>query len=224
MTSNLPLQRQTCQILIIDDHQMVRKGIRFMLESKNDQFQFRIVEAEDASDAMRKLAGHGFDIILLDYQLPGLQGPELTEKILQIQPDARIICMSSYTELMNVRKMTQAGAAGYIAKSIDALELIAAIKSLMNGQAYYSAAIANILLTDNRRAPQHYNEAPRRLSSRELEILKLIALEKTTREIASQLYLGERTVETHRKNIIQKLGVKNTAGLIRVAHELKILP
>lgn len=195
-----------------------------MLDSKNDQYQFRLMEAEDAPETLRKVGLHAFDIILLDYQLPGTQGPELAAQILKLQPDTRIVCMSSYTELMNIQKMISAGAVGYITKTIGALDLVTAIKELLSGKSYYSAGVANKLLESGRKTHYPATEIAHRLSPRELQILKLIAIEKTNKEIASELFVGERTVETHRKNLIQKLGVKNTAGLIRVGYELKILP
>lgn len=217
-------QKQNCRILIVDDHPMVRDGIRFMLNSKSEHYHFRILDAEDASDALKKIVSHVFDVILLDYQLPGTQGPDLAKQILQVQPDTRILCMSNYAELMNIQKMLATGVAGYITKSVGALELILAIKEILGGRPYHSAEVANKLLAGEKKLPSTVNEMAHKLSPRETEILKLIAIEKTNKEIANQLYLGERTVETHRKNIIQKLGVKNTAGLVRVGYELKILP
>ena len=224
MSNNSDVEKKICRVLIIDDHPMVRNGIRFMLDSKSDRYLFRISEAEDAADTIRKLGSYAFDIILLDYQLPGTHGSELAEQILQVQPDTRILCMSSYNELMNIQKMIHAGAAGYIIKNVGAAELASAIQDILNGKAYYSSAAANKLLEGNRTNPNWQMEDHHKLSPRELEILKLIAIEMTNKEIAEALYLGERTVETHRKNILLKLGVKNTAGLIRAGYELKILP
>jgi DNA-binding NarL/FixJ family response regulator len=211
-------------ILIVDDHPMVRDGIKTMLTSKDTAFLFRLSEAEDGIDAIKKAQSRTFDIVLLDYTLPEANGADVAEQIFRIQPDVRILAMSSFPELLYVVKMRDAGASGFILKNIQTTELLAAIRDVLNGKIYYSAPVANKLLQTNSGVAKTNANRSARVSPQELKILKLIVMEKTNKEIADELYIGERTVETHRKNLMHKLQVKNTAGLIRAGYESNLLP
>lgn len=211
-------------ILIVDDRPMVRDGIKSMLTSKDTAFLFRLSEAEDGIEAIKKAQSRTFDIILLDYTLPETNGADVAEQIFRVQPDVRILAMSSFPELLYVVRMRDVGASGFILKNIQTLELLAAIRDVLNGKIYYSAPVANKLLQMNNGLLKTDAGSPAKASPRELKILKLIVMEKTNKEIADELYIGERTVETHRKNLMHKLQVKNTAGLIRAGYELKLLP
>ena len=224
MNNTSHAERPICQILTVDTQPMVRNGIRYMLESKIEPYIFQIAEAGNVSDAIRKLSIRIYQIVLLEYELPEEQGPSLAHQIFQIQPDTRIICMSARTDLTNIQSMIQAGASGYISKTVRTDELITAISEILNGRTYYSSQMANRLLQEGYPIFKPRNKILHKLSARETEVLKLIAHAKTNKEVAKELFLGERTIETHRKNLILKLGAKNTAGALKAAYELKILP
>lgn len=212
------------QILVIDSHPMNRYGIRAMLASRSSAYFFRIFEAEDAFDAVKKLQDRPFDLVLLDYMLPQISAPEVAKKIFMIQPDVRLLTMADSPELPLIMKMKNLGACGCIQKNIQVSELYSAMHDVLNGRIYYSATIANKLLQQNTSYKNISSNLSLKLSPRELSILKLIELGRTNREISGELYIGERTVETHRKNLMCKLQVRNAAALIRAGYEYRLIP
>ena len=211
-------------ILIVDSHPMIRLGITKMLMSKNGSYQFRIFEAEDGPEALNKIQYSPIDIVILDYMLPETTGAEVAKEILQVRPYIRIIVMFELPELLHVIKTRNLGASGFVLKTIQTHELLSAVGEILKGKHYYSTTVANKLLQHNsvnRRATFSYS---RKISPREHVVLKLVVLGKTNKEIADELYIGERTVETHRKNLMYKLQVRNAAALIRVSYEQHLLP
>jgi DNA-binding NarL/FixJ family response regulator len=214
----------TIRLLIVDDHQMVRDGIRVMLESQDRIAGFDVTEADSGEDGLQKVLKQDFDIIMVDYQLPRMSGAETVEKILTYKPEAKILALSNYDELSYINKMISAGAKGYVLKNIEPSQLITAIETVLNGKSYYSNEVA-VKLIDGDRQPrqkafplEYYG-----ITRREMEILKMIAKEMTNEEIAAKLLLSKRTVDSHRQNLINKLHVKNTVGLIKIAFELKLI-
>lgn len=211
------------RLLIIDDHQMVRDGIKVMLESREDFLRFEIDEAENGEVAVQKILKKNFDIILIDYQLPGMSGTETLQKIRLYKKDIKVLALSNYDEYSYIKSMVNEGANGYILKNIDPLQLIHAIQSVLAGTPYYSNEVAIKLIDSAKNSDKSLNKYRSGLTKRELEILKMIALEMTNDEIAKQLYISKRTVDTHRQNLINKLNVKNTAGLIKAAYALELI-
>jgi DNA-binding NarL/FixJ family response regulator len=209
---------ETIRILIIDDHKMVRDGVRSMLETFDENYKFIFDESEGAEEGIKKALKNEFDVIIMDYQLPRVNGADAIRTILANKPDSKILALSNYDEYMYVDNMVKAGAKGFILKNIGAEELIKAINNVLNNGNYYSTDIAN-KLTAFEEGDFGY-ENPYELSKRQFQILKLIASEYTNDEIAAKLTLSKRTVDTHRQNILQKLKVKNTAGLVKYAVEL----
>jgi len=206
------------KILIIDDHKMVRDGIKSMLESQENKYKFLIDEAEDGEEGARKAQMNEFDVIMLDYQLPKLNGADTAKRILLANPKARILAVSNYNEYMYIERMMKIGAKGFVLKNIGPEELVRAIEAILSGKDYYSSEIALKLL--NFDAYMEYaskNKETEKLSRREIEILKLIADEFTNDEIAKQLSVSRKTIDNHRQNLLNKLGVKNTAGLVKFA-------
>ncbi len=214
-------EKQIVRLLIVDDHQMVRDGIRVMLESQNKVFTFIITEAENGEDAIKNILKNDYDIILIDYQLPKMTGIETVERILLYKPTTKILALSNYEELTYINNMLKAGASGYILKNIEPVELIAAIKTILNDKVFYSNEIAIKLIENKKKTASHIDKYS--LTKRELEILKLITQEKTNDEISTLLFISKRTVDSHRQNLLNKLGVKNTVGLTKVAMELKMM-
>lgn len=211
------------RLLIIDDHQMVRDGIKVMLESRTNLLHFEIDEAENGEIGIQKILKKHFDIVLCDYQLPGMSGTETLQKIRLYKKDIKVLALSNYDELSYVKSMINGGANGYILKNIEPSQLIHAIQIVLAGSSYYSNEVA-LKLIDSAKSSDHITPANKnRLTKRELEILKMIALEMTNDEIAKGLFISKRTVDTHRQNLLNKLHVKNTAGLIKAAYAFNLV-
>ena len=211
------------RLLIIDDHQMVRDGIRVMLESKEDFVRFEIDEAENGEMAIQKILQRNFDIVLIDYQLPGMSGTETLQQIRLYRKDMKVLALSNYDEISYVKSMINEGANGYVLKNIEPSQLIHAIQSVLAGSSYYSNEVALKLIDSAKNPDKLVREQKGGLSKREKEILKMIALEMTNDQIAKSLFISKRTVDTHRQNLLKKLQVKNTAGLIKAAYSFDLL-
>src|SRR5258705_4026396 len=211
------------RLIIVDDHQMVRDGIRVMLESKENFLRFEIDEAENGEIAVSKILKKNFDIVLIDYQLPGMSGIETLQRIRLYKKDIKVLALSNYDEFSYVKSMIDGGANGYILKNIEPSQLINAIQSVLAGIPYYSNEVALKLIDSAKNPVQTILTRKSGLTKRELEILKMIALEMTNDEIAKSLFISKRTVDTHRQNLLNKLSVKNTAGLIKAAYEFNLL-
>lgn len=217
------------KILIVDDHRMVRDGLRSMLESQEKKYRFIIDEAESAEEGLDRANRGSYDVIIMDYQLPKMNGSEATKAILEFNKDTKILALSNYDEYMYITNILKAGARGFVLKNIGPDELINAIETIISGKNYYSNDVAIRLINpmnDNGYMPLNLNERENKLnllSKREIEILKLIACEFTNEEIANKLFISKRTVDTHRQNLLNKLNVKNTAGLVKHALELNIM-
>jgi len=214
---------KTIRLLIIDDHQMVRDGIRVMLESKENFLRFEIDEAENGEIAIRKILKKNFDIVLIDYQLPGMSGTETLQRIRLYKKDIKVLALSNYDEFSYIKSMLNEGANGYILKNVEPSQLIQAIQSVLAGVPYYSNEVALKLIESAKNADKTITLQKTGLTKREMEILKMIALEMTNDEIAKSLFISKRTVDTHRQNLLNKLSVKNTAGLIKAAYEFNLL-
>lgn len=211
------------RILIIDDHQMVRDGIKVMLHSHGKQIKFLADDAEDGNEAFKKVTHCNYDIILLDYNLSDINGADLAKKLLRYKPQLKILTLSNFDEIGYVESMIEAGAKGYILKNIEPSQLLVAIKTILAGSIYYSNEVAVMLLEATQRESAKIKKAKNLLSQRELEVLKLICMEKTNEEIAAELFLAKRTVDTHRQNLLLKLHAKNTVGLIKAAFKLDLI-
>ncbi len=217
------------KILIVDDHKMIRDGIRSMLESQEKKYKFMVDEAENGEEGVEKTKRAQYDIVIMDYQLPILNGVEATKAALLHNPDLKILALSNYDEYMYIDNMMKTGAKGFVLKNIGPEEFINAIETVLSGKNYYSNDVAVKLISFDHnnvqvaRLVRQKRDKADMLSKRELEILKFIASEFTNEEIANRLFISKRTVDTHRQNLMKKLNVKNTAGLVKYAYELKIL-
>ncbi len=214
---------QTIRLLIIDDQRMVRDGIRAMLLSQKQAYHFIIEEADSGETGVPKVIRKDFDIILIDYSLPGISGAEATQQILLYRGSSKILALSNYDEYAYIDRMIQAGAKGYILKNIEPGQLIQAIRTTMEGKAYYSPEIAIKLIEHGVKSGAWSKKAKSILSDRELEILNLLAKGLTNSEIASHLFLSKRTVDTHRQNMLIKLKADNAISLILAALKLGLL-
>lgn len=225
MTLNEPLVK-SINLLITDDHQMVRDGIRVMLESQENHFHFNITEAYSGEDAIKYVLQKEFDIILMDYNMPGMNGAETVKQILFYRPNSKILALSNFDELSYINNMLAAGANGYVLKNMDPGQLIVAIKTILDDKAFYSNEVAVKLIEAHREpvAEVKYREVDDYgITKREMEVLSMIAMEMTNDEISAALAIGKRTVDSHRQNLLNKLHAKNTVGLLKAAYSLKLI-
>ena len=175
------------------------------------------------------ISNSDFDVVIMDYSLPDKTGDVITKEVLEIKKDSKIIGLSNFDEAIYASEMLNAGARGYVLKNIDSDELIKALEKVMEGDFYYSAEIANRMISMKIKAVQEEQierekeGLKNQLSARELEIIKFIVGEHTNEEISKILELSKRTVDNHRQNILTKLNLRNTAGLVRFAVENGIL-
>jgi len=215
--------KQLTRVLIIDDHMMVRDGLKVMLSSFHHSMHFKITEAANGEEAMHKLERFPFDLVISDYQMPGLSGAETVERILRFKPAMKILALSNYDELPYIQRMMEAGASGFVLKNIEPAEMMNAIRTVLSGRLYYCSEVAVKLIDSPPEKNIDAGYVKSVLTKRELEILQMIYMEMTNDEIAHQLQVAKRTVDTHRQNLINKLQVKNTAGLIKAAVKLKLV-
>lgn len=203
------------KIAITDDHTIVIEGIKNMLKSDK---QIEILQSfENIKDTFENL-NDSVEVLLLDINLPDGNGIIACKELLEIRKDLKIIALTNFEDSMFIKQILKNGAMGYLLKNTSKTELTEAIKEVNKGNRYLPKNISNILLNDSIGISNSNYFVPK-LTSREKEILALIIKEYTTDEIANELFLSNKTVESHRSNLMQKLGVKNSAGLVRVAFE-----
>ncbi len=204
------------RLLIADDHQLFRMGIANLLSKEKVEIAGEACNGDEVIELARKLVP---DVILMDIHLPMLDGIAATKVIMSENPASKILALTSFKDEQSVLNMINAGAKGYVLKDAPIDELVLAIRTISNGSSYFAKEIsaklfamlkqADISFYPKDRTHKHY------LTERELEVLGHIAEEMTNKEIAAKLFISPRTVETHRRNLINKLKVKNTAGLVK---------
>lgn len=204
----------TIQILIADDHGVLRAGLRALLNTESD---LEVVgEASGGYQALVLAARLRPDVLLMDISMPDLDGLEVTRQLAKQQPQVRVLLLTIHEDAAILREALRAGAAGYIVKRAVESELINAIRSTAAGDMYVHPTLARTLLEDIAR-PSTGDRATADLTSREAEVLQAIAQGYTNRQIAERLHLSVRTVETHRANLRSKLDIRSRAGLVRYA-------
>lgn len=212
------------KILIVDDHSIIRDGLRSMLESYKSKYVFLIEEAASGEEGIRKIKKNKYDVILMDYQMPTMNGAETTRAMVNFDPDINILVLSNYDETLMIKHILKAGAKGYVLKNINSDELIKAIVTIMSGKNYYSNEVAaNLINFDVNFSKTEEVMSEKKLLKKELRILKLIAESLTSKQIAKQLGLSKRTVDNYRQRLLKKLRVNNTAGLLKQAKRLKLI-
>lgn len=203
-------------VLIADDHKIIRDGIKSLLSrEKNINV---VAEASNGEETINMAIEHMVDVIIMDIDMGKPNGIETTRIIKQKHPDINILILSMLGLHDFIIQALEAGATGYILKNAGKDELLTAIKSVARGDSYFSKeASASLIEQLHRPKLSKRNIANIPLSLRETEVLKLIAQEFSNPEIANKLFISIRTVDTHRRNLLEKLGVKNTAGLVKYA-------
>lgn len=210
------------KILIADDHTLFRKGICALLEDEQDMVV--VGEAENGREAVRLVGSLKPDVVLMDIAMPLLNGLEATRQIRREHPATRVLVLTMYDHEEYFRQMLEVGASGYIIKRAAATELVSALRAVYNDEAVLSPAITRLLLEDYLNRENHKDESdPNALSSREREVLQLIAEGMTSREIAEVLSLSIKTVQSHRTSLMQKLDLHDRGDLIKYAIQKKII-
>jgi DNA-binding NarL/FixJ family response regulator len=206
----------TVRILIADDHKILREGLRSLLEK---QSTFTVVaEAEDGLTALEGVKKHAPDIAILDIGMPGLNGIEATRKIRSEMAKTRVIALSMHVDRRFVMGVLEAGANGYLLKDSAFTELVTAVTAVAKGKMYLSPSIAETVVKSTlEKSGRGEQGSIVLLSGREREVLQMIAEGKSTKEIAFKLFVSTKTVETHRKQIMDKLHIHTIAGLTKYA-------
>ncbi|WP_435353727.1 response regulator transcription factor [Emticicia sp. SJ17W-69] len=207
------------QIILVDDHHLFGQSLYSLLIQMNDVRQVNVFQR--GGDVLDYLENNHADMVLSDLQMPEMNGIELTAKIHEQFPDVRVLILTIDDEPYKIRQAIAAGASGYLLKDTDKAELEEAIGKLHQGLPYYSQKVLNII-TSGEKDKSLINKELAQLSVREIEVLKLIAQEFSTNEIAEQLFVSVNTIESHRKSLMKKLDVKNVVGLIKFAMRHKL--
>lgn len=204
-------------VLLVDDHKIMRDGIKAILSRDPE---FRVVgEAETGAEALQFVKTHRPTLVLMDIGLPGLNGVETTAEILRHHPECKIVILSMYEDEKTVVGAVRAGARGFILKKVSDTDLLEALHVVAQGGAYLSPQVSDRLLSRIQKGDleSKQNSALDVLSPREVQVLRLVAEGKTSKEIATALDLREQTIRSYRKTMMKKLGVNNVAGLTQLA-------
>ncbi len=203
----------TIRVVIVDDHAVVRSGLRLLLETEKGVAT--VAEAGNARDAVFEVRKHKPDVVLMDIVLPDKSGIEATADVLAEAPDAKVLILSMEDDPSYVREAFSAGASGYVLKEAADTELLAALRQVAAGERYVHPALGARMAAAEVEASTRAEADP--LSDREREVLRLLALGHTNQEIAKMLFISVRTAETHRAHIMQKLRLTTRAELVRYA-------
>jgi len=205
-------------VLLAEDHMIVREGFRKMLELEDD---LEIVgEAEDGRQAVAMAKKLRPAVVLMDIAMPRLNGLEATRQVLKAVPTTKVLMLSAHSDDAYVKTATEAGAVGFLLKQTSSHDVCRAIREVQNGKTFFSPTISRRLGRLNPQSPDRagvLNKKATPLTSREVEVLQLIAEGKANKETAAELGIGTKTVEKHREHLMEKLDIHDTAGLTRYA-------
>jgi DNA-binding NarL/FixJ family response regulator len=211
------------KILIADDHAMVRDGVKNLIQQNKDLAV--IGEARSGNEALELYERLQPDLLILDISMPDMNGMEVSRTILAKNPNANIVILSMYDDEDYISRCLEYGVKGYVVKNESGSELDYAIKSVLQGKNYFSRQAQDVIfkkysqnVTRKKPAEENIN-----LTKREIEIIKLIADGLTSQQMADRLFISPRTVETHRANLMKKVGVKNAIELVKKAQQLNLL-
>jgi len=213
------------EIMIVDDQQLIVDGLKSLLSNVNNLAI--VAEANNGKEAVEIMSKTSVDIVLMDVEMPLMNGWDATAIIVSRYPGTKVIALTTFSEKAIVKKMMDAGASGYILKNIKKEILIEAIITVHNGETYFSSEIPLVLikpsLAEEISKPQKQLKSINLLTPREIEILTLIASGLSNIEIGGKLFISPKTVNAHRQNIMEKLDIHNVAGLVRCAIENRLL-
>ncbi len=215
--TSISMQHRPISVLIVDDHPMVVEGLKTLLSDNHTlMVKTHFTNGKDTLDFLEKEI---VDVILLDVNLPDINGVEMVKLILDKRATIKILGLSTYSEPSIINQMIKNGVKGYLLKNATSDELVNAITQVDQGNFYFGSEVQKILADS---VSQESKDSPK-LTRRETHILRLIADGKTTNTIAEELFISPLTVETHRRNLMQKMEVSNAASLIKIAVEKKLI-
>ncbi|NOS91247.1 MAG: response regulator transcription factor [Cyclobacteriaceae bacterium] len=200
------------KIVLVDDHRIVLDGLKRLLD--NDEDFYVVAAVSSAEEALKVLAKQPIDLLLTDYTMQGMTGLELANHVKEHYPHIKRVLLSMHDEAHLIKQIMKAGVDGYLLKSIQESELKQALKQIMNGLPFVSPEITKLMMAD-----LSSGKKEELLTDREQEILRLIVKEFPNKQIADKLFISERTVETHRKNIFRKTNTGSIVGLVKFAFE-----
>jgi DNA-binding NarL/FixJ family response regulator len=205
----------SARILLAEDHTLVRDGLRSLLERSGETV---VGEADDGRKAVRLAKETDPDVVVMDVSMPGVNGIEATRQIVRDRPGCRVVVLSMHADRQHVVESLRAGACGYLPKDAAFAELTVAIRAVLSGRTYLSPAAAAVVV-DNcvRGRPDSGGEPPGCLSAREREVLRHVAEGKSSVQIGRALHISAATVDTHRRNIMEKLDIHNVVDLVKFA-------
>ena len=203
--------KNTQRILIADDHNLIISGIETIIE--NNKLGTVVAKVNDGKELLLKLNSTAVNLIILDINMPNLNGIETAEKVLSRFPKMKILIISQLENVELIKKLKLMGVKGYLCKTFEEKTFVDAIINIQNGIDFFP--LLEIKINSNSPKPNIYN-----LTSREIEVINLISSEFSTKEIAQALFLSEYTIQTHRKNIIKKTGAKTTIAFLNLSKEL----
>lgn len=214
------------RILIADDHQFILESIEILVSTMPD---YEVVGTySNGKELLNSLKTHeNIDIVMSDFNMPEMNGIELTYQIRQQYPDIKILLLTVSEEANTIQEAFKAGVSGYVMKKAGKAEFELALKTIASGKKFYSESVVFELLNRDKNIADLTNETIaeklHNLSEREIEIITLIAKELSTNQIAEKLFLSPATIETHRHNILKKLGIKNSIGLVKFAMKNRLI-
>jgi two-component system, NarL family, response regulator NreC len=208
----MTMQNKRTRILLADDHTVVRNGFRVLLGAQPD---LEVVgEAANGREAVERATELQPDVVVMDVTMPELNGIEATRRLSELAPRTRVLALSMHKDAVYVREILRAGARGYLLKDSDEADLLMAVRAVARGEGYLSPSVSDAVLSDYRK---HVTDPIDLLTSREREVLQMIAEGKTNKDIANALNLSVYTVEAHRGRIMEKLNLHSTGELVRFA-------
>lgn len=211
------------RIFIADDHVMFAQGVESLLTGEQDFLIYG--KAGTAAETLEQVRANPPDVLLLDINLPDRSGMEVCKDVRAELPDVKVLVLSMHSDESYITAMLAQGAQGYVLKNTGKEELCEAIRALAEGNTYFASAVKDVImrgLVQNQGTIGRSKEPPK-ISRREKEVLRLIVNERTTQEIANELFLSEKTVESHRAALLAKMGARNTAGLVKSALQWNLL-
>ncbi len=210
------------KICIVDDHKLFREGLKLLLSTQD--FVRQIYEASNGKEFIENLSLMDCEVVLMDIEMPGMNGIEATETALRLRPDLKIIVLSMYGDEQYYYKMVDAGVKGFVLKSSGIEKVIAAIHKVAAGENYFSEELLIHILNNMREGNKTDTDIPdNEISERELEILYHVCLGLSNQEIADKLFISKRTVDKHRANLLSTTGCRNTAALVMYAIKNKMI-
>lgn len=214
---------QKHRILIADDHSMVRDGVKNLVSQNKELIV--VGEAASGAQVLELFDSLKPDLLIMDISMPDMNGMEVSKQILANNPQANIVILSMYDDEDYISRCLEYGVKGYVIKNESGSELDYAIRSVLSGKNYFSRQAQDVIFRkySNNVAKKKQREDQVKLTKREIEIIKLIAEGMTSQEMADKLFISPRTVETHRANLMKKIGVKNAIELVKKAKQLDLL-